>query len=112
MRIAIPLANGKLAAHFGHCQSFALIDVDPTTKEIAKREDHNAPPHEPGLLPAWLAQRGATVILAGGMGQRAQSLFEQQNIQVLVGAPEETPEFLVRDYLAGDLMVGQNLCDH
>ena len=29
------------------------------------------------------------------MGQRAQALFTQQNIQVVVGAPVETPERLV-----------------
>ena len=59
MRIAIPLADGKLAMHFGHCERFALVDVDPTEKKILKREDIAAPPHEPGLLPKWLAERGA-----------------------------------------------------
>lgn len=32
MKFAIPLAEGKLAIHFGHCASFALIDVDQATK--------------------------------------------------------------------------------
>lgn len=112
MRIAIPLADGKLAMHFGHCERFALVDVDPTEKKILKREDIDAPPHEPGLLPPWLAERGATMIIAGGMGQRAQGLFAQQSIQVVVGAPADTPERLVGDYLAGTLQVGENVCDH
>jgi predicted Fe-Mo cluster-binding NifX family protein/MinD-like ATPase involved in chromosome partitioning or flagellar assembly len=112
MRIAIPLANGKLAMHFGHCERFALVDVDPTEKKILKREDIEAPPHEPGLLPPWLAERGADMIIAGGMGQRAQGLFAQQGIQVVVGAPADTPERLVSDYLAGTLQVGKNVCDH
>jgi predicted Fe-Mo cluster-binding NifX family protein len=112
MKIAIPLAEGKLTMHFGHCASFALIDVDPQTKNILKREDIDAPPHEPGLLPPWLAERGAKVIIAGGMGQRAQQLFAQQGIQVVVGAPAEAPEKLITDYLAGTLQVGANVCDH
>ena len=33
------------------------------------------PPHEPGVLPGWLHHLGADVIIAGGMGQRAISLF-------------------------------------
>jgi len=33
MKIAIPLAGGKLSAHFGHCQEFAIIDADPATCE-------------------------------------------------------------------------------
>jgi predicted Fe-Mo cluster-binding NifX family protein len=98
--------------HFGHCEHFALVDVNPDGKEIVKREDVAAPPHQPGLLPPWLAERGATTILAGGMGQRAQQLFAQQGIQVVVGAPAETPEQLVTEYLAGTLQVGDNVCDH
>jgi len=112
MKIAIPLAEGKLTMHFGHCQSFALIDVDTKEKKIQKREDIVPPPHEPGLLPRWLAERGATIIIAGGMGQRAQDLFAQQGIQVVVGAPAETPEHLVGEYLSGTLQTGTNACDH
>ena len=112
MKIVIPLADGKLSMHFGHCERFALIDVDPTEKKILKREDLEAPPHEPGLLPKWLAERGANLIIAGGMGQRAQDLFCASGIKVIVGAPGETPETLVNSYLAGTLHSGDNVCDH
>lgn len=112
MRFAIPLADGKLAIHFGHCAAFALIDIDSAENAILHREDIDAPPHQPGLLPPWLAERGVNRILAGGMGQRAQDLFAAQGIQVTVGAPVETPEKLVMDFLAGTLTVGGNACDH
>jgi len=112
MRIAIPLADGKLAMHFGHCERFALLDVDSAAKKILGREDVEAPPHQPGLLPPWLAEKGATVIIAGGMGGRAVDLFAQQRIQVIVGAAAETPEKLAADYLAGALQSGENVCDH
>ncbi|MBN1939038.1 MAG: NifB/NifX family molybdenum-iron cluster-binding protein [Candidatus Aminicenantes bacterium] len=112
MKIAIPLAGGKLSLHFGHCERFALIEVDPATKKILGRTDLEAPPHEPGLLPAWLAERGAGVIIAGGMGGRAQGLFAQKGIEVVVGAPAETPEKLAEAYLNGTLETGGNLCDH
>jgi predicted Fe-Mo cluster-binding NifX family protein len=112
MRIAIPLAEEKLAQHFGHCEQFALVDVDTEKKEILKREDISAPPHEPGLLPQWLAGRGVNMIIAGGMGQRAYDLFAARGIQVLVGAPEEAPEKLVLDHLTGGLTTGGNRCDH
>ncbi len=112
IKIAIPLANGRLSMHFGHCERFALVNVDPTEEEILKREDIDAPPHESGLLPPWLAERGTNVIITGGMGQRAQALFAERGIQVVVGAPADTPERLVGDYLAGTLQVGKNVCDH
>lgn len=112
MRIAIPLANGKLSVHFGHCERFALADVNTTERKAVRREDIEAPPHQPGLLPPWLASRGVNIIIAGGMGQRAQGLFAQHGIQVVVGVPAETPEKLLSQYLAGTLEAGENVCDH
>ena len=52
------------------------------------------------------------MIIAGGMGQRAQALFSEHGIEVVIGAPAETPENLVNSYLAGTLKSGENVCDH
>lgn len=112
MKIAIPLANGRLAMHFGHCEQFALVDVDETTRQHRGTVVLSAPPHEPGLLPRWLHEQGADVVIAGGMGQRAQQLFAQSGIRVLVGAPADTPESIVEAYLKGTLVLGHNTCDH
>jgi len=110
MRFAIPLAEGKLTAHFGHCQEFALIDVQGV--EIKSKQLLVPPPHEPGVLPKWLHDLGADVIIAGGMGQRAVNLFVQNGIKVITGAPTLTPEMLVKSYLDNTLETGVNLCDH
>ena len=112
MRIAIPMAGGHLAQHFGHCEKFALIDVDPDTRQITATSEVEAPEHQPGLLPPWLKERGVTLVIAGGMGSRAHSLFQASAIEVLTGAAEESPEVLVRQYLDGGLVTGQNACDH
>lgn len=112
MRIAIPLTKGKLSQHFGHCEQFAIIDVDSGNKTIKSQELVLPPAHEPGALPKWLAGLQAELIIAGGMGQRAQQLFTENNIDVLIGAPDNEPEELISQYLAGRLQCGQNLCDH
>ena len=112
MRIAIPLAEGKLTAHFGHCRQFALIDADPESGTITDSTLLDAPDHQPGLLPRWLHEKGANTIIAGGMGQRAQNLFQQAGIEVVIGAPVETPDVLVLQYLDGTLASGENICDH
>ena len=112
MKIAIPLADGKLTAHFGHCAQFAVVDVDSANKTIGGQVVLDPPAHEPGVLPAWLAEQGVSLVIAGGMGQRAQMLFGERGIKVIVGAPVEAPEKLVADYLAGTLQVGANVCDH
>ena len=110
MKFAIPLAEGKLTAHFGHCQEFALVDVEDN--EIKNTETLVPPPHEPGVLPKWLHDLGTNVIIAGGMGARALDLFAQNDIQVVVGAPALTPEELVGQYLDNRLEGGANICDH
>jgi Mrp family chromosome partitioning ATPase/predicted Fe-Mo cluster-binding NifX family protein len=112
MRFAIPLQDGKLCLHFGHCDVFALVDTDGDGGTIVRRTDVTPPPHEPGVLPKWLHEQGVNVILAGGMGQRAQQLFVQNDIKVVVGAPVESPENLVTAYHNQTLQTGANTCDH
>ena len=112
MRIAIPSAQGKLATHFGHCQQFTLIDVDTAPGSIVSQETIDAPDHQPGLLPRWLAERKVNLVIAGGMGMRAQQLFEQDGIEVITGAPSQTTHEIVTAYLAGSLQTGSNICDH
>lgn len=112
MKIAIPTAAGSLCQHFGHCEQFALCDVDTENKTILKTTMVTPPPHEPGLLPTWLHEQGADVIIASGMGSRAQQLFAGKGIHVVTGASPEAPEKIVGQYLRGELATGANVCDH
>lgn len=112
MKIAIPMAQGKLCLHFGHCEQFAVVDADADSKKIVRVEKLTPPPHEPGLLPRWLAEQGVALVIAGGMGGRARELFAARQIEVLTGAPVASPEELVTAYFAGSLELGENTCDH
>ena len=110
-RIAIPLAEGKLCLHFGHCQQFGIYDVaeDGTITQSTLK---TPPPHEPGVLPRWLHEQEVSMVIAGGMGGRAQAMFEAQGIQVLVGAPSGQPESLIQAFAEGQLTLGDNACSH
>ena len=112
MKYAIPVSGGVLSLHFGHCEHFALIDVDEDKREIIKKELVPSPGHEPGLLPQWLAEQGVSFVIAGGMGSRAQDLFQQNSIGVIIGTMENDPEKAVLSYLDGKLATGDNICDH
>jgi ATP-binding protein involved in chromosome partitioning len=112
MRIAVPLVQGKLSLHFGHSDQFAIFDIDESIKKITNRKDASPPSHAPGALPKWLNENNVNVIIASGMGQRAQQLFAQNNIKVIVGAPEGSPEEFVTAYLENKLETGDNICDH
>ncbi len=115
-RIAVPVTGGKLSAHFGHCEEFVIFSTKETsggtTGKAEVMEVLESPPHQPGLLPAWLHERGVNMVIAGGMGSRAQELFSQAGIEVMVGAASTDPKEIVQSYLDGTLLAGQNVCDH
>jgi len=112
MKIAVPLAAGRLSMHFGHCDEFAIAEVDEQTREIVTTDNLQPPGYQPGVLPAWLHEQGVNVIIAGGMGQRAQQLLTQNGIKVVVGASAQTCDELITAYLDGKLQTGDNICDH
>ena len=112
MKYAIPVSGGTVCPHFGHCEQFVLIDADEEKKEILKKEMVSPPAHEPGLLPGWLAEKGVGLVIAGGMGSRAQDIFQQNGIQVVVGTLENDPGKAVLNHLNGELTTGGNVCDH
>lgn len=109
-KIAIPTQNKTLCAHFGHCESFEIFEVED--KEVKFLDSVVPPHHEPGVFPAWLAELGVTDVIAGGMGQRAITLFNNNKINVFVGAEMKNPKDLVIDFVNGNLSVSSNLCDH
>jgi Mrp family chromosome partitioning ATPase/predicted Fe-Mo cluster-binding NifX family protein len=112
MKIAVPVTQGILSSHFGHCEQFVLFDVSADGKTIESRQELTPPPHEPGTFPKWLREQGASIVIASGMGARAQSLFTENGVQVVAGTNAGDPEIIVRDFLAGQLKTGANICDH
>jgi Mrp family chromosome partitioning ATPase/predicted Fe-Mo cluster-binding NifX family protein len=113
-KIAVPVSGGKLSAHFGHCEQFVIFAArgGPGKAEVEAVGALEAPPHKPGLLPAWLNERGVDVVIAGGMGSRAQGLFSQAGIEVVVGASGDDPRNIAQSYVNGTLEAGENACDH
>jgi ATP-binding protein involved in chromosome partitioning len=107
---AIPVSNGKLASHFGHCEQFSFIKTEDG--KIRGSQMRTPPPHEPGILPTWLHEQGADVAIVGGMGEKAQDLLKEKGIEVIIGASIDTPESLVMQYLSHTLVAGENPCDH
>lgn len=108
--LVVPVSGGKLTSHFGHCEQFAFIETQGG--KIVRTEMHNPPGHEPGVLPQWLYDQGADVAIVGGMGERAQELLREKGIEVIIGAPMDSPESLANQYLSNTLVAGANVCNH
>lgn len=107
-KFAIPTVDGRSCAHFGHCESFAVVEVNGN--QLGDLTFVTPPEHQPGTFPRFLAGQQVNVVLAGGMGAMARQLFEQNGIEVHMGVGVEEPLILVEQYLRNELQPGGNLC--
>lgn len=107
MKIAVASEGKMVTEHFGHCEGFWLYDV--SGNKIQAKEFIPNPGHRPGFLPVFLHEKGASVIISGGMGGGAVDLFNEKNIEVITGArgPAETA---VGQYLQGALKSTGSVC--
>lgn len=109
-KIAIPMENGKLCSHFGHCAYFAIATIE--NNQLIEITEMTPPKHEPGVYPRWIATFGVTDVIAGGMGQKAIDLFNKENINAFVGAPIKDATNIVLDFINGALSLNANYCNH
>jgi len=107
VRIAIATEDGRVAAHFGRCPAYTLADLNGGA--FSNRTELTNPGHEPGRIPAFLHEHSVEVIIAGGMGQRAQGFFNQMGIEQIVGITGTVDEVLSA-CLNGTLAGGESLC--
>jgi predicted Fe-Mo cluster-binding NifX family protein len=78
-------------------------------KEIVKHLSIPNPGHRPGFLPVFLHELGVNVIISGGMGGGAIDLFNEKNIEVIVGATGNS-ETAAKAYLEGNLKSTGSVC--
>lgn len=107
LKISVASENGMVTGHFGHCESFMIFDTDQGA--IVQTETVPNPGHKPGFLPNFLADRGVNVIISGGMGQGAVQIFNERNVEVVVGASGGAKE-AVEAYLQGSLVSTGSVC--
>jgi predicted Fe-Mo cluster-binding NifX family protein len=109
MKIAIACDGKDVSAHFGHCEGYAIYDA--TNSVIAYSETLQSPGHEPGRLPVFLAEHGVNLIIAGGMGARAVQIFNDNNIEVILGVTGPV-DAAAQDFIAGKLKSTGSVCTH
>ena len=107
MKIAVAGEGSLVTEHFGHCEGFWLFDVQKG--RITSKEFVPNPGHRPGFLPVFLHEKGANVIISGGMGSGAVDIFNQKGIEVVTGATGDA-EKAAGDYLRGALKSTGSIC--
>ena len=107
MKVAISTDNDLVSAHFGRCSSFTIVEFEGN--RVISNDIINNPGHHPGFLPQFLKEKGVKAIIAGGMGQRAQMLFEESKIKTIMGISGRVDE-VIKQAVAGTLQGGESLC--
>lgn len=107
MKIAIASEGKMVTGHFGHCENFNIYEAE--NNRITKSTSVPNPGHRPGFLPNYLADLGVNVIISGGMGGGAVEIFNEKNIEVIVGA-SGSAEKAALDYLTGLLKSTGSVC--
>jgi len=107
MKIAVASEKEMVTGHFGHCANFNLFDVE--SGKIVKEESIPNPGHRPGFLPNFLHEKGVNVIVSGGMGGAAVQIFNDHNIEVVIGTQGLAKE-AVEKYIRGELVSTGSIC--
>ena len=107
MKIAVASEKEMVTEHFGHCEGFMIFDAE--NNQIVKSETIANPGHKPGFLPNFLADRDVNVIISGGMGGGAVEIFNERNIEVIVGA-KGNAKAAAEAYLEGSLKSTGSVC--
>ena len=107
MKIAVASENNMVAGHFGHCETFTIFETEGV--KILKKEAIPNPGHKPGFLPNFLNDLGVKVIIAGGMGGGAIDIFNEKQIEVIVGAQGNIDD-VIKQYSSGELKSTGSIC--
>lgn len=107
MKVVISSDSGEVSAHFGRCPEFTLVDI--VDGEVGEKNVISNPGHSPGFLPEYFHDMGVEAIVAGGMGMRAQELFQQMEIKAIAGISGPIDE-TIEKLAAGTLKGGESLC--
>ena len=107
MKVAISTDSGYVSAHFGRAPDFTFVTIEDN--RVLKKEILPNPGHSVGSIPQFINQQGAKYMIAGGMGRRAETFFNQYGIEVIVGVSGRIDD-VIKKILDGTLEGGESLC--
>lgn len=107
MKVAISTDSGFVSAHFGRCPTYTMLDIE--NGEIVNRKKVSNPGHATGSIPQFMQENSVNVMIAGGMGWRAQEFFRQYGIDVILGVTGKIDD-VIQNIKDGTLEGGESLC--
>lgn len=107
MKIAVPYSDGQVFQHFGKSEQFKIYDT--IDDEIISSEIVDTSGSGHSALADFLKEKGAGVLICGGIGVGAVTALQNAGIQILGGAEGEADN-CVEEFLGGRLHFGASGC--
>lgn len=111
MIIAVPYEDGRVNAHFGRTEAFAIARVDGSDiadwdvrPVVSLQHDHEG-------LAGFLRGQDVDVILAGGMGAPMQAALKSAGFELFCGV-DGPARGAVEAYLRGEIEQSDSTCGH
>lgn len=109
MRYAIATDADQVAPHFGRCERYEFVDIE--NRQVVARAQAPCPEHEPGVVPHFLKQHGAQVVVCGGAGPRAVDLLAELGVGMFMGVSGGL-DAVIEAIRSGELIGGDSTCEH
>ena len=105
MKVCIPTESNfglddHLSQHFGRAQTFTVVDMETGKVKVIRNDSSHMGGSK--LPPEILAEHGVDVMIVGGLGPKAITMFESFGIKVVVGGSGLVRD-VIEDWKAGNL---------
>jgi len=113
MKIAVPVnKNNQIDDHFGHCEFYNVYTISDN-KEITNIQTIES---TQGCgcksnIASVLANKGVTIMLAGGIGGGAINVLNNSGIEVIRGCSGDAA-YIVKQFIKGNISDSGESCKH
>ncbi len=100
-KIAIPIKDHKLSAHYEDRTFFLIVSIHRGT--VVQEDLLPAPQHQNDSTPKWLVEQGVSDVITADIGLEAVKILSRHKINVFAGVKKMDAKILVQEYLDGIL---------
>jgi len=103
-KIAIPVSNNSINEHFGQCDSYEIYEIsdDNNILNVEKISSSKGCGCKSNIAEI-LSDKGVSIMLAGGIGEGAIQVLNNEGIQVVRGCSGKT-EDIVKNFIEGRII--------
>ncbi|WP_434310790.1 NifB/NifX family molybdenum-iron cluster-binding protein [Hominifimenecus sp. rT4P-3] len=109
MKIAVTYEEGQVFQHFGHTEAFKVYEVE--AGKVVSSEVIGTEGNGHGALAGFLAEKGVSVLICGGLGGGARMALAEAGIELYPGV-SGSADAAVEALLQGDLNFDPNTTCH